>query len=113
MTVADLNFDQVNTQSPVCWQVTRIEQNTYRSGFVDLNGMPITELIYDEVGYYDPEIKRIPVSTNGRHGFLDDHANVVIPVVYDYAEVFDRGKAQVVRNGRTFYINPDGIEVSE
>ncbi len=111
--VAGLNYDQVNPQSPWCWQVTKIDGEKYRSGFVDLNGNLITDLIYDYVGYYDPAVKRIPVVMNERHGFLDEHAKVVILVQYEYAEVFDRGKAKVVLNGRTFFINPDGIEVPE
>ena len=112
-TIAELNYDQVNPQSPWCWQVTKIEKEQYRSGFVDLNGEPITELIYDYVGYYDPAVNRIPVVRNERHGFLDEHAKVVIAVKYDDAEVFDRGKAKVVLNGRTFFINPEGMEVPE
>ncbi len=111
--VADLNYDQVSPQSPWCWQVTRIDQKKYLSGFVDLNGNLISELIYDDVGYYDPNVKRIDVSRNERHGFLDEHAQVIIPLIYEYAEVFDRGKARVVLNGRTFFINPDGIEVPD
>ncbi len=112
-TVADLGFDQVSPQSPWCWQVTKIENNQYKSGFVDLNGKLITELFYDDVGYFDPEVKRIRVSANQRHGFLDEQANVAIPVQYDHAEAFDRGKARVVLNGREFFINPQGIEIPE
>ncbi len=112
-TVADLNYDQVNPQSPWCWQVTKIEGEEYRSSFVDLNGNLIGELIYDYVGYYDPAVKRIPVVRNERHGFLDEHAKVVVPVIYDYAEVFDRGKAKVTHNGRSFFIDPNGMEVPE
>ena len=112
-TVADLPYDQVNPQSPWCWQVTKIDQEKYLSGFVDLNGNLITELIFDEVGYYAPEVKRIWVSRNSRYGFLDEHAKVVVPVKYEYAEIFDRGKAKVVLNGRTLFINPDGMEIAE
>ncbi len=112
-TVSDLSYDQVNPQSRWCWQVTRIEEESYRSGFVDLNGNLITELIYDQVGYYDPAVERIWVSSDNRYGFLDEHAKVVIPVKYEFAEPFDRGKARVVLNGRTFFINPVGMEVPE
>lgn len=112
-TVADLNYDQVNLQSPWCWQVTNIEQDKFMSGFVDLDGNLISELIYDQVGYYDPEVKRIRVSQNGRYGFLDENAKVVVAVKYEYAEVFDRGKAKVVLDGRIFFIDPNGIEVPE
>jgi hypothetical protein len=112
-TVSDLSYDQVNPQSPWCWQVTKSDGENYVSGFVDLDGKLITELVYDDVGYYDPAVERIWVSSNKRYGFLDEHAKVEIPVKYEYAEPFDRGKARVALNGRTFFINPVGMEVPE
>lgn len=93
--------------------MTKIEQEKYLSGFVDLDGNLITELIYDSVGSYDPEVKRIRVSRDGLHGFLDENAKVVIPVMYERVEVFQRGKARVVLDGRMFFIDPVGIEVPE
>ena len=112
-TVADLEYDQVNLQSPWCWQVTKIEQEKYLNGFVDLNGKLITELIYDSVGRFDPEVNRIRVSRDGLHGYLNEVAKVAIPVQYEFAEPFDKGKAKVALDGRAFFINPDGIEVPE
>ncbi|MBX3421137.1 MAG: WG repeat-containing protein [Pirellulaceae bacterium] len=112
-TVADLDYDQVSLQSEWCWQVINKENGRFRSGFVDLNGKRITELVYDRVGYYDPEVKRIWVCQDQRYGFLDEFAKTVIPVKYDFAEVFDRGKARVVLNGRTFFIDPEGNEVPD
>ena len=112
-TVADLDYDQVNPQSPWCWQVSRIVDGEFRSGFADLNGKLIAQLTYDYVGYYNPAVKRIPVVSNERHGFLDEHAKVVVPVMYDDAEDFHEGKARVKLNGRSFYIDPNGVEVPE
>ena len=112
-TVAAMHYDQVNPQSPWCWQVTRIKGSTYWSGFVDLDGKEITPLIYDEVGYYDPEVERIRVGKGDRYGFLDAHAREVIKVQYEAAEIFDHGKARVVLNGREFFIEKDGNEVPE
>lgn len=112
-TVAEMHYDQVNPQSPWCWQVTRIKGGSYWSGFVDLDGKELTPLIYDEVGYYDPEVKRIRVGKGEKYGFLDEHAREVIPVQFEYAEIFDRGKARVILNGREFFIDPDGTEVAE
>lgn len=112
-TVANLDYDQVNIQSPWCWQVTKINKDTYLSGFVDLNGDLITDIVYEHVGYYDPVVKRIRVGMNDRFGFLNDRALIIIPIQFEYAEVFDQGKAKVVRDGRTFFINPDGYEVPE
>jgi hypothetical protein len=34
-------------------------------------------------------------------------------VQYEYAEVFDKGKARVQLNGRQFFIDRDGKEVPE
>ena len=112
-TVARMNYDQVSPQSPWCWQVTRIRGEVYRSGFVDLDGKELTPLVFDEVGYYDPEVKRVRVGKGDRFGFLDEHAREVIPVRYEYAEIFDKGKARVMLNGRAFFIDPDGKEVAE
>lgn len=112
-TVAPMNYDQVSPQSPWCWHVTRIRGDIYWSGFVDLNGKELTHLIYDEVGYYDPEVMRIRVGKGDRYGFLDENAREVIPVQYEYAESFDKGKARVMLNGRGFFIDPDGKEVME
>ncbi|MEQ1903753.1 MAG: WG repeat-containing protein [Pirellulaceae bacterium] len=111
--VADLNFDQVNPQSPWFWQVTKIENKRYRSGFVDLNGKLITDVNFDDVGYYQPDVKRLRVTVGDLHGFLNEHAHTVIPIQYEHAEIFDRGKARVRLNGRSFFINNDGVEVPE
>lgn len=112
-TVADMHYDQVNLQSPWCWQVTRIKGDVYWSGFVDLNGKELTPLIYDEVGYYDLEVKRIRVGKGDKYGFLDERAQVAIPVIYEQAEIFNHGKARVMLNGRDFFIDPNGKEVVE
>lgn len=111
--VADLNYDQVSLQSPWCWQVINKVDGKYKSGFVDLDGKQITDLIFDNVGYYDPEAKRIRVSKEDHFGFVDEHAKLVIPVIYEYARPFDRGTARVTLDGRTFFIDPDGNEVPE
>ncbi len=111
--VKDLEFEQVSPQGPWCWQVTEIIDGKYMSGFVGLNGEELTPRIYENVGYYDPEVKRIPVSKDGLHGFLNEVASVAIPLIYEYAEIFDRGKARVSLEGREFYIDPNGQEVPE
>jgi hypothetical protein len=112
-TIADLNYDQVSPQSEWCWQVSNKVNEKYKSGFIDLDGKQITDLDFDDVGYYDPEVKRIWVRKDRRYGFLDEYAKTAIPLKYDFAEVFNRGKAKVLLDGRTFFIDPNGIEVPE
>jgi WG containing repeat len=111
--VADLSYDQVTLQSEWCWQVTNKKNGVYKSGFVDLDGKQITDLIYDNVYSYDPEVKRIRVYQNERFGFLDEHAKLVIPLKYEYARPFDRGTSRVTVDDRTFLIDPMGNEVPE
>ena len=111
--VCELNYEQVSLQSPYCWQVTNRVEGQFRSGFIDLEGAPITELIFDQVGYYDPEVKRILVRRDKHFGFFNERAKVAVPLQYEYAEIFNRGKARVALGGRFFYIDPDGKEVEE
>jgi hypothetical protein len=112
-TVAELSYDQVNPQTPWCWQVTNIENGKYMSGFVGLNGELLTEIIYEGSVYYQEDVQRIRVTVNNKHGFLDEHARTVIPAIYEYAEIFDRGMAKVQLDGRAFFIDPNGKEVPE
>jgi hypothetical protein len=111
--VAELKYDQVNLYSPWRWQVTKIKNDVYWSGFVDLDGKEVVPLIYDEMGYYDPEVKRTRAGIGNKLGFLDEYAKVAIPIQYDYAEIFSRGKARVMLGGRNFFIDPSGKEVPD
>lgn len=112
-TVAELKYDQVSPSSPERWQVTNVKKDVYWSGFVDRNGKVVVPLIYDEVGYYQPEVKRTRVGINNKLGFLDEQGNVAIPLQYEYVEIFHKGKARVMLNGRRFFIDASGREVSE
>ncbi len=111
--VARLDYQEVSLQSPYCWQVANSEQGKFRTGFIDLDGHEVSGLIYDRIGYYDADVKRIWVRKDNRYGFVDEYGKVAIPVEYEYAEVFDRGKARVRLNGRDFFIDPDGKEVPD
>ncbi len=112
-TVTEMHYDQVNPYTETRWQVTTIKGDVYWSGFVDLQGKEVVPLIYDEMGYYDPEVKRTRAGKREKYGYLDELGKVVIPIQYEYAEIFDKGKARVMLNGRQFFIDPDGKEVAE
>jgi len=112
-TIAVLKYDQVNQYSPSRWQVTRIKGDQYLNGFVDLDGKEVVPLIYGEIVMYQPEVKRCIAGINGKFVFLDENGNVAIPVQYDYASIFSKGKARVRLNGKDFFIDPNGKEVQE
>ena len=59
------------------------------------------------------DVKRMIVDTKGVYGYDDDSGNVIIPLQYDYAEISDEGKARVRRNGRFFFIDPNGKEMPQ
>lgn len=112
-TVAAMHYDQVNPYTPTRWQVTKIKGDVYLSGFVDLQGKEVVPLVYTEIGMWQPEVERTRVEIGERIGYLDGLGNVAIPLVYDYAEIFSKGKARVRLNGRVFFIDPAGKEVAE
>lgn len=112
-TVVAMPYDQVNPYTETRWQVTNIKGDIYWSGFVDLDGKEVVPLIYMEIGMYQPEVKRSRAVINEKVGYLDGLGNVAIPIQFEYAEIFDKGKARVMRNGREFFIDPDGKEVQD
>ena len=83
------------------------------SGFVDLDGKEVVPLIYNEVGMFQPEVKRMRIGTGDELGYLDVLGNVAIPIQFEYAEIFSKGKARVMLNGRQFFIDPNGKEVAD
>ncbi len=112
-TVAKMAYDQVNPYTETRWQVTTIKGDVYWSGFVDLEGKEVVPLIYTEITMYQPEVKRSRAVIKEKIGYLDELGNVAIPIQYEYGEIFDKGKARVILNGREFFIDPNGKEVVE
>src|SRR5690554_1682437 len=64
---------------------------------------------YDEI--YDFNEGMALVSTNGKWGFIDESAKLVIPLKYDDAYSFIDGLALVVKNNKYGYINKEGVEI--
>ena len=115
-TVAAMPYDQVNPYTETRWQVTNPgsgpgKGDIYWSGFVDLQGKEVVPLIYTEIGMWQPEVERSRAVINEKVGFLDELGNVAIPIQYEYAEIFDKGKARVMLNSRQFFIDPMGKEL--
>ena len=110
-TVAEMHYYQVNPYSDMCWQVSEMKDDVFLSGFVDLNGKEVVPLIYTEITMYQPEVKRSRVVMMDKVGYLDEFGRVAVPIEYENGSIFDQGKAQVVLNGRSFLIDPNGNEV--
>ena len=80
---------------------------------MDLDGKEVVPLIYDDMLYYDPEENRTRAGINGKYGYLNELGEVAIPVQFEYAEIFDKGKARVMLNGRQYFIDHNGKELAE
>ena len=52
-----------------------------------------------------------PVEIDEKWGYIDNKGNVVIPLEYDYADVFQGGVAQVKLNSEYVYIDRTGRRV--
>ena len=48
---------------------------------------------------------------NGKWGYIDKKGDVIIPLEYDYADVFQGALAQVKLNGEYVYIDRTGRRV--
>ncbi|MCB9197515.1 MAG: WG repeat-containing protein [Flavobacteriales bacterium] len=100
-----LCFDDVK----VTWDRKLIVRVGNKYGLFNGDGSSITPIIYDEMK--DLEYGLSPVKKDGKWGFVDIRGELVIPMLFDNAQNFDkRGQAKVEQNGREFYIDTKGIE---
>ncbi len=63
-----------------------------------------------ESDYSKTGIVRIPVSLNGKWGFIDETGREIVPVKYEACHPFHDGKAVVKRDGKYGFIDIDGHE---
>jgi KWG Leptospira. len=94
-------------------------------GFVDKTGQEVIPCKYDYVNSFSGglavacigvEVKvkgneyytRTNFSGDGKWGFIDTNGEEVIPLIYNNVEEFKNGKAKVMLEGKTLYINTEG-----
>lgn len=75
-------------------------------GFIDRKGNFVIPLIYESAQYCSEGL--IPVQMNSRWGFIDKKGNLVCDFHFSDASYFEWGRAEVVYNGITYKINPQG-----
>ncbi len=64
---------------------------------------------YESEGFLEDGLQLI--KKNSKYGYMNTNGNVVIPLVYDYAETFENGVAKVKKDGNYFHINKKGNKV--
>ena len=80
-------------------------------GFVRSNGDVVIPIVYEDAEYYFCE-DLVRVKLYDRWGYLDRNGDVVIPLIYDEAGNFKDGKAEVVLDGESFFIDGKGQKFS-
>ncbi len=91
-------------------------------GYIDKTGKVAIPLIYDAAESFSEGLAAVNIGgeyqsvmefVGGQWGFIDLTGKLVIPFKYDNAEKFENGLAKVELNGREFFIDKNGNEVSE
>ena len=90
-------------------------------GLLDMNGAPLTGLIYDYIEPVDTDYAKF--RENDKIGLLNSQGKVVIPAKYDYigefwsefnregSVLFTDGLVEVGLNGKIGFVNEQGVEV--
>ncbi|MBN2730717.1 MAG: WG repeat-containing protein [Bacteroidales bacterium] len=104
-------YDQIiNPQRLEEGKICEVKLNG-KSGFIDDNYNEIVEPQYDICLYFgNQSIPLFRVVKDGKWGYINDMAEVVLPCVYDDAEDFNKeGFARVQQNGEVFCIDQKGL----
>jgi hypothetical protein len=78
------------------------------TGLIRDDGTLLTKPVYTKI-YKQKEGYYLTVN-NDKYGFLDLNGTEVIPFIYDKAEGFKGGKAKIIKDGRSGYIDKTGKE---
>lgn len=74
-------------------------------GFINKQGKPVTDFMYDFIDHEWSSDGRIKVQRNGKFGFVDETGTEVIPCIYDDVRGFRPGMGHnVLLNGQWMYV---------
>lgn len=72
------------------------------------SGKIVVPPIYEYIGDSKYEELLIFVKQDAKFGFINHKGEIVVPLIYDYAEGFNEGRAIVKQNGKCGYIDGEG-----
>jgi hypothetical protein len=79
-----------------------------KEGFADLNGVMLTDFVYDYVSLNDGFFV---VKRDGKFGTVDLQTREVIPCTFDHLERFIGGRSKATLNNKYGYIDTNGNEL--
>lgn len=80
-------------------------------GFIERNGVPLTDTLYDAVGDFG-ENGLAAVRSHGKWGYINRTGQVVIPLIYEECSTFAEERAAVKVGAKWGYIDTEGNAVS-
>lgn len=103
--LTDFLFTEVCTFSPTLVFVKVQDQwQQY-----DLAANRVLPAVYDTIASpYGDNTALLPVSKDGKHGFIDHTGSLVVPLIYDMAYDFYKGYAQIALGNLSGYIDATG-----
>jgi len=87
-------------------KVTKRVDGIKLRGEVDTSGVLLIPCLYEEYLSFEEDL--IPVRSGRLWGYANREWELVIPILYHRAFLFSEGRAQVILNGESFYINKQG-----
>ena len=97
----------LNWLSDLPIQVEAVEADGLASGFINMDGTPLTDTHYEQTLGFSEGLAA--VRENGRYGYIDLTGSVVIAPAYDSAGSFSQGVAAVeAPDGKWGYIDTEG-----
>ena len=87
-------------------ELMRVQDATYKYGFIDKQGNTVIPCKYDYAGSFSEGLALVVLKS--KWGFIDKQGKIVVPFQYDYARSFSNGLAWVGLNGKWGYINTRG-----
>lgn len=68
---------------------------------------------YQEVDYFKNGLARVQSLKSGKWGFINEEGEEVVRCKFNSVQPFFEGRAEVGKNGKIFFIDPDGKRIRE
>lgn len=95
-----------------------VQNKSFKSAIIDEKGNLLTAFEYVNIDDFHEDMARVEKGSYAdgtrRYGYINKAGKLIIPIIYEFGSDFENGKVKVTdENGRDFYIDKTGKEVSE
>lgn len=114
--ITDFKYDDIEQAAGLNnneFMVTVYKNNRLLVGVIDSKGKEFIPPIYENFFNWFCSDGLAVVEINGKYGYINRKNETIIPFIYDNASMFCVNKAEVQLNGRTFFIDKKGNEISD